>query len=865
MRERMVQMGLCAALLFTMAFQGCSGVSNGGSKSSSGGSAPQALALATTSLPSGTLGAAYSVTLQASGGTSPYTWSVATGNLPTSVTVNAASGVVSGTPSQSGSFNVTIQVADSASHTASHAFSLTVAAAGAKLDQYGGRTDISCAGGATGYFYKEKIANRWWLCTPAGNAFFYQGIYGVDYEWVDGNDPQGVNGKTLLSTKYGASAIGGDWLAVWAPATLNRLESWGFNATVNSSSHVWPTDTDSNYTTPDHSVPVKMPFITYVRPGLGSMMNYVITGSTPFLAEPVKGFMYAASPVYNGLVINWRGWQIADWYDPKVASWLQQELANDPSWTPLKSSTYANYLIGISCEDADNAAGFMAGDAFQTNPPNAGNPHLGWLTATMSPLVVGETKPMTAAPEVFNDHTMYTKKAWHDFLVSKYGTIGALNTAWGSSYTTFDSTGTQVSSESLGTGDGSTTTFTKTLAHTVVSPYTIAVRVNGTLVAGDCPSWTSACSAPSQGQAILVGPTSASPAVSTGYVNFTTGALSVTFSTPPTSLATITVDYVYGGWDANGTGLMDEDGRASHQSWIGNDDKSLSNSSSAVAADMNTFLEQMAEQFFGTCATNIKAAFPHTLYLGPDSLFTWNVPSRAPVLTAAGKYIDAMISSASVPFTPAELSYIYQYAGDVPIIEGVYLHSNPDSPFNQYVNGVDPLADYGTQERKGQDVYSFIATDLSATYPNGSYPYIGYSLWSYFDSWAEQKNWGLVTWRDNAYDGHESITGSTTCSAPIAAFACGGEASTPYPTWQPSHSYTAQTNRVIATVSGTTYYLEPETTGTSSASQPNWPTVLNGTVSDGGVTWMNVGPKTNPTGYGDAITKVTQTNALWLQ
>src|SRR5579864_21814 len=148
MRERMIQMGLCAALLFTMLLHGCTGASQG---SSNGTPPPPTLTITTTSVSSGTVGAAYSDTLNASGGTSPYTWSVASGNLPAGLTLGATSGIVSGTPSQSGSFSFTIQVADGASHTASQAFTVAIGAAGAKLDQYGGRTDISCAGGPTGY------------------------------------------------------------------------------------------------------------------------------------------------------------------------------------------------------------------------------------------------------------------------------------------------------------------------------------------------------------------------------------------------------------------------------------------------------------------------------------------------------------------------------------------------------------------------------------------------------------------------------------------------------------------------------------------------------------------------------------------
>ncbi len=50
--------------------------------------------------PSGVVGAAYSDTLTAAGGTTPYTWSISAGTLPAGLTLNASTGVVSGTPTR---------------------------------------------------------------------------------------------------------------------------------------------------------------------------------------------------------------------------------------------------------------------------------------------------------------------------------------------------------------------------------------------------------------------------------------------------------------------------------------------------------------------------------------------------------------------------------------------------------------------------------------------------------------------------------------------------------------------------------------------------------------------------------------------
>ena len=57
------------------------------------------LTISTTSLPNGQVGVAYSATLTATGGTTPYAWSITSGVLPTGLSLNASTGLISGTPS----------------------------------------------------------------------------------------------------------------------------------------------------------------------------------------------------------------------------------------------------------------------------------------------------------------------------------------------------------------------------------------------------------------------------------------------------------------------------------------------------------------------------------------------------------------------------------------------------------------------------------------------------------------------------------------------------------------------------------------------------------------------------------------------
>ncbi|WP_256788232.1 putative Ig domain-containing protein [Frankia sp. AvcI1] len=76
--------------------------------------------------PAGQVGVAYSNTLAVTGGTGPFAWSVSAGSLPPGLTLNASTGVLSGTPTTAGSTPFTVQVSDAFGVTATQAVTFTV-------------------------------------------------------------------------------------------------------------------------------------------------------------------------------------------------------------------------------------------------------------------------------------------------------------------------------------------------------------------------------------------------------------------------------------------------------------------------------------------------------------------------------------------------------------------------------------------------------------------------------------------------------------------------------------------------------------------------------------------------------------------
>lgn len=77
-------------------------------------------------LPAGTAGLPYNQNVTATGGTAPYTFTVTAGSLPNGLTLNPATGAITGTPTTTGPFNVTITATDATSCTGSRTYSITI-------------------------------------------------------------------------------------------------------------------------------------------------------------------------------------------------------------------------------------------------------------------------------------------------------------------------------------------------------------------------------------------------------------------------------------------------------------------------------------------------------------------------------------------------------------------------------------------------------------------------------------------------------------------------------------------------------------------------------------------------------------------
>ncbi len=382
------------------------------------------LQITTNSVMSGVLLQPYTISLVATGGTAPYTWAVTTGLLPLGLTLGAATGTIAGTPSLTGQFSLTAQVADSSLPTpltATKSYNLYVQGA---LDSYGGSVQLTCPSGVSSHFYTQKIGNRWWLCTPSGNVFWMRGVYAVDTD--GGIDYAGVSYTNSISAKYGDADLR------WGPQENRRLMSWGFNSLAEYASlYVEPTTTNPSW--PNSQQPVLMPFTALAWPAYYALFN-----SGNYAPGPAKELIRATkTTVYTGYRAH-----SPDVWDPNFKAWLDGFLQNNSIAQQWINGPNNAYFIGLNVDDADFLQGFGVGSDFKTvaNGVASGGreqPHLAWIILVTPPTQMQNTEFAVT----YADTTVYAKQALMNFLQQRYVTLAALNLAWGSNYSVFGSNG----------------------------------------------------------------------------------------------------------------------------------------------------------------------------------------------------------------------------------------------------------------------------------------------------------------------------------------------------------------------------------------------------------------------------------------
>jgi hypothetical protein len=204
-----------------------------------------------------------------------------------------------------------------------------------------------------------------------------------------------------------------------------------------------------------------------------------------------------------------------------------------------------------------------------------------------------------------------------------------------------------------------------------------------------------------------------------------------------------------GGWGP-GKGLEDEDGR--HTTWLGSTDGDLRGARPAVVRDLDDYLLKLARRYYKVTSERMRQYAPGKLIFSNITLNGHQGLSRKQVLQAAGEYVDVINASIR---DQKILDKTAEYAGDKPIVSYDSFVANPDSGlanFENPKNGGFNL--YNTQRERAEGYAQKLAflRDARVT-RTGEYPVVGIKLWQYVDNWGEKTAFGLVSGRDNPYDG----------------------------------------------------------------------------------------------------------------
>jgi hypothetical protein len=297
------------------------------------------------------------------------------------------------------------------------------------LDDYGGVT-VQMAK-PSGNFRVTKISNRWVILTPRGNPFWMLGVWNITTDDHIFPVDSGRSYTQRVTHKYGDSNLR------WGPQQVRRLKSWGFN-TIGPYSVSWvsPTHSDSRWPK-DGTQPVKAPIVILARVSYYSFYN-----SDGYGTAPVKDLVAGVKP----RTLAYQGGHFPDIFDPAFEAYANGMFERGLSENAMRNSPW---VIGYMSDDTDDLWGFGAGSEFQTKPPGHANDNLALLSLITSPVQSANRNAGGSGRSVtYRNQKVYTKEALIEFLRKKYGTIAALNSSWGSTYTSFNSDG------GWGTGNG---------------------------------------------------------------------------------------------------------------------------------------------------------------------------------------------------------------------------------------------------------------------------------------------------------------------------------------------------------------------------------------------------------------------------
>jgi hypothetical protein len=533
----------------------------------------------------------------------------------------------------------------------------------------------------------------------------------------------------MIQAKYGGS--GETPYIRWINNAVSKLAGWGINAGGQYSYRLNSTQGQSG----DGGVTVTNPLPMLA---VYQFSDYPMRSTPPISGlSPIKN-VYAqigSNPVCPGTYVG----RTADVFDPNFASQFAAGVTQSMP-TGLSASQY--YMIVP--EEADDLFGIDSN----------GHAHMGFVILAANPYMTSDTVYGIS----YTDPVLHAKYALQTYLQGKYGTgnagLAALNAAWGTSYTTWDTSsgsiaaGTNAWSTGSGFMDESGTGVYKGPAScgsgTQIQYSTIASNLNANVYSdlnGFVALWTQ-----TYGQAM-------------------SNALNLVAHPPVFEPLYSGLDSAYQTLAQYVDGFWISPANSSDAQRIMNDAQKpviVANYSTADPDSQDDISGMISQVSYNSTTGNTTLTVPGLKYWLPSSVLL-----QFPDLTGA---------TGSCEYSPNPRVVSQQWnnlAGSTMTVGGDYSCLPTGVHVGIYSYGG---VTYDTQQARAAAMISGWNSMLNLTDPAGHRDVVGLEHWAYFDESVENtgsnQDFGVFTPNDNPYDGTSAVQAAGT---DVNGYPTGGE------------------------------------------------------------------------------------------
>ncbi|MHC4387395.1 MAG: hypothetical protein ACYSX1_02180 [Planctomycetota bacterium] len=211
------------------------------------------------------------------------------------------------------------------------------------------------------------------------------------------------------------------------------------------------------------------------------------------------------------------------------------------------------------------------------------------------------------------------------------------------------------------------------------------------------------------------------------------------------------------GWGNDDAGFMDEDGSSSYLSGI--DKIDCSGVIAAFKTDCDDFDQLFWTEYFQVVYDAMRVARPNHITASINHLNAWKGMSRRKVLAAANGLVDMAYINYNY-FEAIENNIAKETYDDVgtPIMFWHAKLAQEDSPMGALNYRELASGNRRIQELRGLDIEDDVKRSFRAIGTDGYFFVVGWDLWEWVDKHGgEDRNFGWVSQKDNAYDGSEGV------------------------------------------------------------------------------------------------------------